>query len=82
MIKTPFNLQCSYNIEPYIEHPTMMSAHTVELIRVPSYAVGYTIDFLTKIGVFAIEESYYKVLAANGVWPRYVVKGDLFDENE
>ena len=82
MIKTPFNLQCHYNIEPYLADPTLMATHTVELIRVPDYAVKYTIDFLTKIGVFAIEEHYYDVLVANGIWPRYVIRGDLFDENE
>jgi len=79
-MKQPFNLQCHYNIEPYIKHPTMMVTHTVELIRVPDYAVSYTLDFLTKVGILAVEESYYDVLHKNGIYPRYVVRGDLLDE--
>jgi len=80
--KAPFNLQCHYNIEPYIKHPTLLATHTVELIRVPDYAVEYTIDFLEKIGVFAALEKDYRTLTSYGFWPRYVVRGDLFDEPE
>lgn len=80
MIKTPFNLQCHYNIEPYIKHPTLMATHTVELIRVPDYAVNYTLDFLTKVGILAVEEGDYDALHRNGIYPRYVVRGDLFDD--
>ena len=80
MIKTPFNLQCHYNIEPYLKHPTLMATHTVELIRVPDYAVNYTLDFLTKVGILAVEEGDYDTLHRNGIYPRYVVRGDLFDD--
>lgn len=80
MIKTPFNLQCHYNIEPYIEHPTLMATHTVELIRVPDYAVEYTMDYLAKIGILAAIEKDYDILVSYGVWPRYVIRGDLLDE--
>ena len=82
MEKKPFNLQCHYNIEPYIEHPTLMATHTVELIRVPDYAVEYTMNYLTKIGILAALEKDYTILVSYGIWPRYVIRGDLFDENE
>ena len=79
-MKQPFNLKCHYNIEPYFDNPTFVPAHTVEWIRVPDYAVDYTLDFLTKAGVLAALEEDFHTLVAYGIWPRYVIKGDLFDE--